>query len=71
MALEVLLTASAYQSHIVRKMTIYRYSTYIRPFGYITHRRSREPLGLVQVNRRINDLLPGSLLALAALLELV
>jgi hypothetical protein len=71
MALKILSTAGSDQGGLVWEVAIHRDLSDLRVLCDVAHRRGREPLGLVQLDCGLNNLLSGLILPLGSPLELI
>src|SRR5439155_21860389 len=70
-ALEVLAAARAGEARLVGKVAVDGHPSYLAALGDLARRCRRRPDRLVQLDRGLDDPLPGLVLALGATLELI
>src|SRR5438094_8641486 len=70
-ALEVLAAARASEARLVGKVAVDGHPSYLGALGDLAHRCRRRPDRLVQLDRGVDDPLPGLVLALGATLQLI
>ena len=68
---EVVAAAGVEQRRLVRKMTVHRYPSHSGALGDLADRRPGSADRLVELDRGVDDPLPGLVLALGATLQLV
>src|SRR5207247_8601746 len=71
MALEILAAARAGEARLVGKVAVDGHPSYPGALGDLAHGCRRRPDPLVQLDRGLDDPLPGLVLALGATLELI
>src|SRR5437667_4349062 len=71
MSLDVLPAAGARECRLVGEVTVDGHPPDLRALGDLTHRRGLRSDRLVQLDRGLDDPLPGLVLALGAALELI
>src|SRR5207248_7170019 len=70
-ALEVLAAAGAGERRLVGEVAVDGHPSYLRALGDLAHGRGGRPDRLVQLDRGLDDPLPGLVLARGAALELI